>query len=72
VTHGVALLAKALFAHRALEWLRVVVYPEVILEVAHLFENLFAVVNTANKELTPPYSGVVGRLNVKVLRKRVN
>ena len=71
VTHTVALLAKTLFAHCALEWLRVFVYSEMILEVTHLFEHLFAVVDTANKELTPPYRGVVGRLNVKVLRKRV-
>ena len=71
MTHTVALLAKALIAHHALEWLRVVVYPEVILEVAHLFENLFTVVNTANEELTPAHCGIIGRFNVEVLRKRV-
>ena len=71
MTHTVPLLAKALIAHRALEWLRVVVYPEVILEVAHLFENLFTVVNTTNEELTPAHCGVIGRFNVEVLRERV-
>ncbi len=71
MTHAVAFLTKTLIAHHALEWLRVVVYPEVILEVAHLFEHLFAFVNTAYEELTPAYRTVVGCLNVEVLRKRV-
>ena len=71
MTYTVALLAKALIANQALEWLRVVVYPKVILEMAHLFENLFAVVDTANEELTPTHCGVIGGFNVEVLRKRV-
>jgi len=71
VTHAVSLLAKALIAHHALKWLRVVVYPEVILEVAHLFENLFAVVNTANEELAPARCGVIGSFNMEILRKGV-
>jgi hypothetical protein len=40
--------------------------------MAHLFEHLFAVIDTANEELTPPYRGIVGRLNVEILRKRVD
>jgi hypothetical protein len=54
MTHTVTLLTEAFLAHCAFKWLGVVVNPEVILEVAHLFEHFFAIVDTANKELTSP------------------
>ncbi len=72
MTHTVALLTKALLAHRALKRFRVVVYPEVVLEMAHLFEHFFAIVDAANEELTSPHCAVIGCLNVKVLRERVD
>ena len=55
MTHTVTLLTEAFLAHCAFKWLRVVVNPEVILEVAHLFEHFFAIVDAANKELTSPH-----------------
>ena len=45
--------------------------PKVILEVAHLFEHFFAIVDTANKKLTPAYCCIVRRFNVEVLWERV-
>lgn len=71
MTHAIALLAKAFIAHRTFKWLGVVVDPEVILEVAHLFEYLFAIVDTAYKKLAPPHCRVIRRLNVEILGKRV-
>jgi hypothetical protein len=52
MTHTVTLLTEAFIAHCAFEWLGIIVNPKVILEVAHLFEHFFAIVDTANKELT--------------------
>jgi hypothetical protein len=43
----------------------------VILEVAHLFEHFFAIVDTANKELTSSHCWVICGLYVKVLWKWV-
>ena len=45
--------------------------PEVVFEVSHLLEHLFAVVDAAHKKLTPSNCCIVCGLDVKVLWKRV-
>ena len=71
MTHAVTFLTKTLATDITLEWLRVVVDPQVILKVSHLLEHLFAFVHTAHKKLTSSNCSVIRRLDVKVLGKRV-
>jgi len=72
VTHAIAFLAKTLAAQCAQKGLRVLVDAEVVLEVSHLLEHFLALVDAAHEELTSSNSSVVCRLNVEVLRVRIN
>jgi len=72
VTHAVTFLTKTLAAKFALEWLRLLVDPQMVFEVPHLLEHLLAFVHAAHEELTSSNCSVIRRLNMIVLGKRVN